>query len=350
MRVSDRAPLFERAMTRGACDMSLSLVIVIPTAGRADVLGRTLASLARLAMPAAYRYTLVVENGPRGDAERVARAAGESMPTRYLYVDRPSKSVALNAALDGLNDELVVFLDDDVRPATALINAYAAAAERERSATAAPCFFGGPFGVDYEQAPPDWLRRYLPRSARGWERTGDPKRDGQPFLGFNWAAYARDVKAHGGFDVDRGPGAASGITVGDETLLQRRMLAAGMRQVYVPEARVWHYVPADRCSPAWVLDRNFRHGMAKGLQTRHQRPAVAGYPLYVLRRYVQGVGLGLIEAATFNPRRRFNARHRHAFNRGLIQGLRKGREQDAAKSTPPAPATNTVAAAAGGAP
>jgi glycosyltransferase involved in cell wall biosynthesis len=292
------------------------LVVVIPTCGRAELLRRTLQCIEVCDKPPTYRETIVVENGPKGDAEAIVADFRATLRSRHVYVAPPGKSAALNRVIEMLDDDLVVFLDDDVRPAPELLVAYDAAARRVRRKS----FFGGPFEIDYEQAPPRHIRCFLPRSARGWERPPGLAPGREPFLGFNWAAFVPDLRDAGCFDVDRGPGAASGMTVGDESLLQRRMIGRGVQEVYVAEARVWHYVPRERCSAEWLLDRNFRHGLAKGWQRGGEQPALLGRPLWMYQRRAQGFVKGLAEWLTFSPRLRFRWQHRTAFNRGLWAG------------------------------
>jgi GT2 family glycosyltransferase len=50
--------------------------------------------------------------------------------------------------------------------------------------------------------------------------------------------------------------------LGEETRLQQRLLKSGAKGVYLPEAVVWHYVPAERCSENWALERQFRRGLS----------------------------------------------------------------------------------------
>src|SRR5687767_7840972 len=198
---------------------------MLATAGRPDLLARTLASLADCPRPQGYRQTIVIENGAQRGAEEFVRSAETSLNCRYRYVDEGNKSVALNAGMAdvGEEDALIFFTDDDVRFAPCTLTAYAeAAADRP----AGGVFFGGPTEVDYEQEPPEWLKRYFPTSARGWTpKINDADGRDVPaiyFMGFNWAAYARDIRAAGGFDANRGPGAASGST-GQEADMQRRL-------------------------------------------------------------------------------------------------------------------------------
>lgn len=241
------------------------LHVLIPTAGRPELIGRTLASLAACRKPEGYRGTVVVENGPPGGAEAVVAACDSRLLVRYLHVPEGNKSAALNAALATLDGGLAVFFDDDVRLHPDVLVAYAqAAAEWTRGA-----YFGGLCGVDYEERPPAWLLPYLPVSARGF----DPRRkNGAFYLGFNWAAYVDEVKEAGGFDPRFGPGSPTGATTGDETVMQQRLLKRGARPVHVVRAVVWHHVPQDRCTPEWLLQRALREGQAHAQMEAGDRP------------------------------------------------------------------------------
>ena len=299
---------------------------MIATAGRPDLLRRTLASLAACERPATYRRTLVIENGAQRGAETVVGDFRESLNATYEFVARPNKSAALNSAIDAAGDALVYFSDDDVRYAPGVLAAYDRAARGVLHGT----FFGGPTGVDYESEPPAWLKAFLPRSAAGFEWKGAPKVTTASFLGFNWAAFATDIRAAGGFDPNRGPGSPTGST-GQETDMQRRLLAAGLSGMYVPDAKVWHYIAADRATPAWALERNYRQGVEHGRQRFEDGPTVAGLPLWVQRRRVQVAVRGAIAAVAGSEVAKFRAEHRRHHLRGVIDGIRQRRGEDSAK-------------------
>ena len=110
-------------------------------------------------------------------------------------------------------------------------------------------------------APPSWLLASLPLSARGFD--ADDAAHVPFFLGFNWAAFAGDVRAAGGFDPEFGPGAASGAR-GQESEAQKALRAIGVQPRFVPNARVWHYVPHERCSFAWAVRRKYAVGLMLG--------------------------------------------------------------------------------------
>lgn len=202
---------------------------------------------------------LVVENGGRDGVEAICSAAPAHLNIRYLYHEAGNKSAALNRALEETGDELLIFLDDDVRLEPQTLCAYAtAAAEAENRA-----FFGGPVQPEYEVPPEPWIR--LPLSASGWSLPdGDQEVDQPLFLGFNWAAWASDLREQGGFDPAVGPGGAS-MGRGQESEMQQRLLHSQVRGQYVSQALVWHYVPTSRCSVEWSIHRVYQGGIGSAL-------------------------------------------------------------------------------------
>jgi GT2 family glycosyltransferase len=208
---------------------------------------------------------VVVENGSRDGVEDVVGEIATARPDlrlRYMHVEWGNKSHALNEALTTICDELVVFFDDDVRLSPGVLEAYAEAASGVESGL----YYGGPFGVDYEERPAEWLTTYLPLSARGASPENGEWVEAGWFLGFNWAAFTQDLLHVGMFDTDYGPGAPSGAT-GQESDMQRRLKEYGVRPGLVPGALVWHYVPKQRCTPQWVLGRKYRAGLETGLRS-----------------------------------------------------------------------------------
>ena len=277
------------------------LYVLIPTYGRAPLLARTLASLAECALPASYAETVVVENGPQAGAEAICQQADARLKVRYLHVEKANKSHALNEALKTLpEDAFVVFFDDDVRFAPEVLTAYAEAAEREGPGH----FFGGPVSVDYEERPPDHIRALLPASAKGWRLKSEADLAHVTFLGANWAIFLPDLVKAGGFDVNRGPGL---VSVGQESEMQWRLRLQGARAVYVEQALVWHYVPKNRCSPEWLLERATKIGKSRGRRRRAEGGMRLKSLLAISGQYAQALAKHL---ATLNrtPEERFVSR------------------------------------------
>ena len=237
----------------------MNLRVIIATHNRTELLARTLTSLAECRRPPGFLGVTVVENGGRFGSEAVCSAADRTLNVQYLYCEQGNKSAALNLVLEQTDDELLVFLDDDVRLERETLCAYAAVAQEETGRV----FFGGPVEPDYETAPDPWL--HLPYSARGWSLSAETRYVDLPsFLGFNWAAWASDLRELGGFSMLVGPGGTTGAR-GQESEMQRRMLRDGFLGRYVKEALVWHWVPAERCSEQWSLERAWQNCVGAGL-------------------------------------------------------------------------------------
>lgn len=286
---------------------TMRLIVVIATAGqRMELLKRTLVSISQAQRPTAYARTVVVENGQCLGAATVVGELAAPLGAEYRHFPQANKSAALNAILNDITDDntLMLFADDDVRVAAQWLQSYAAAGQRWGRGT----FFGGPLEIDYpDGAPLPWVAPFLPASATGWRWQGQEVVRQPVFLGANWAAFAGDLREAGGYDPSRGPG--QGVAAGgQETMMQWQLLARGASGRYLPEARLWHYVPRERCSEQWAIDRAFRHGLSAGLDGG--RCTLAGAAAQWARR-----AAGLISA-----RRHFKARWWESYNRGVRKG------------------------------
>lgn len=295
-----------------------ALWVVIATSQRTQLLERTLSSLAEAEKPSSFRGLVVIENGEDGSSKEIVLRFKDSLGADYRFHPVGNKSAALNVGLQSLPESLVVFTDDDVRfERKALVAYYESAAQHGKGH-----YFGGPLEVDYEQQPPDWLISHLPASARGWSYFSEGMNGEAPlFLGANWAAYTSDLKAVGMFDPSMGPGADTGA-VGQETSMQLRLRDAGIRPVYVSDAKVWHYVPAERCCPKWALERAYRHSLSFGMLHQAPRPSVAGLPLGGLKNLVFR-GIGMLPASfSRNSEKRFCAKCQFVSALGYLRGRR----------------------------
>ena len=292
--------------------------LLIPTAGRPTLFARVIESLRECVLPPSLSSIVIVENGAQAGAEAICERARDRLPIRYRWSPRPCKSVALNVGLEGLEDDaLIMMSDDDVRFEPQTLVAY----EREAIEQPRGWFFGGPFEADFESVPPEWLLRYLPPSARGWlPRATDFDSSKDRFFGCNWAVFARDLRAEGGFDLRFGPGTMKNAT-GEEFVMQRRLHERGMRSRLIEDARVWHYVPTDRCSPSWAIARSHRNGLARGLthRTRHAGRVAANHTLNAFR-YTAGAAMAATAAALGGPRLRFQAEYHRRKAAGYFEG------------------------------
>lgn len=296
----------------------MQFFVIIATANRVDLLIRTLDSICGCDLPVELERVIVVENGERTGAEEAVSAFANRIPIHYMHEPEANKSSALNAALELIDSGLVFFTDDDVRLHDKTLIEYRNAALDCPEGT----FFGGPVSVDYEIPPPSWLTSFLPPSAVGWSLEPGSYHVTSPILlGANWAVFASDLKAAGGFNRDRGPGAATG-SVGQEAEMQRQLFANGRHGKYLPNALVWHYVPADRCTCRWALNRAYRHGVQWGLRSQRRGRRIFGIPQWVIRDAGSSLLRGLRNCVTLDRSRVFMELHELNRLRGVVHGQR----------------------------
>lgn len=292
------------------------MIIIIPTCQRGELLERTLQCLVDADLPDTLKRVYVVENGKKEGAETKLDKFRSLLPLEYRYTPVGSKSAALNLVLEESAGEFVVFFDDDVRIDPGCVRAYADASRGKTGGE----FYAGKCLVDYDVPPPEWLKHYMPYSAKGWsygEKVCELK---EPLaLGFNWAAFADDLKKAGNFNSDIGPGRA--ISVGEETDLQLIMFSQGVKGVYLPAGVVWHHVPAERCSPDWTLERNRRMGLLVGRKlaaapaTKRLGKAAVAFGKVVGLRVLTHWGRGFLSDS-----KRFHYQQRCHWNLGVWQG------------------------------
>lgn len=299
------------------------LLVVIPTHGRSTLLKRTLLSLMACDLPADVGVALVVvENcadGEKGDAEAQLVALNAPFDAYYRFHPEGNKSAALNMVIKEFCGDFVVFLDDDVRLDRRFLIAYADALKFD----AGGAFYGGGVEVDYEQMPPIWLRRYLPPSVAGWHPDFYESRSGVAFLGCNWAAWAHDLLAVGSFDPKYGPGSSTSAT-GQEGQMQQRLRHAGLEPRYLHDAVVWHYVPADRCSPDWIVDRARKMAVSSALRVPAEKvgKTLCGAPLWLWRQlFIRGISWVFL--VPFGQRLSFRRRFKLSESLGALSGFRQ---------------------------
>lgn len=241
-----------------------SFAVIIATCDRRDTLLRTLDSLKKCRIPDSFSRLIIIENGGRECPEVVQTLPG-FLRALYLHLPVANKSAALNLAMEYLQEDFVLFFDDDIRIDPLVLQAYASAFRRHGQGF----FYGGKCTAEFDSAPEERVLRFFPESVRGLDY-GDSEqiREVIRFLGCNWAAPTAALRAVGGFNPHFGPGATR--PTGQETLMQRQLVRRGLCGVYLPQCPVSHRVPASHCTMTWLRQRYYRQGIENGW--RDKRP------------------------------------------------------------------------------
>jgi glycosyltransferase involved in cell wall biosynthesis len=233
----------------------MDLSVVLCTWNNSRRLRVTLEALSRCAVPATLAWELIlVNNNCTDDTDLVVAEFSGALPLVQVREPRQGLSAARNRGVAASAGGLTIFTDDDVIPARGWLAAYWHA-YRSRGGGH---FFGGPVESAFEAgAPEPELMRVAPYSVKGldWGPVPRPLRRNEAFIGANWACPAEAIAAVGGFDESTGLNAARKIRTADETDLMRRLKRAGLTAYYVPDARITHWVTADKCSLGHIAAR-----------------------------------------------------------------------------------------------
>jgi glycosyltransferase involved in cell wall biosynthesis len=266
--------------------------VAICTWNRAKLLDQTLAQMRKLAIPLGVDWELlVVNNNCTDDTDAVIARHQDALPLRRLFEPNQGQSNARNCGIAAARGELLVWTDDDVLVGPEWLAAYHEAAKGWPEAG----YFGGSIEPWYECPPPPWLLANV-KSMAGMLLLKDlgPNerlltRAEVPF-GANMA-FRTDLLRENVFDPRLGLTGNDNIR-NDESMLFRSLISKGVKGVWVPGARVRHFVTKQRLTRRYLWDYN--HGFGRSCVRQEMLEQIpqtaktwAGVPQWVIRQAVE---------------------------------------------------------------
>jgi len=279
--------------------------VIIPSRGRPELLLGTVRSV--LAGDTEPAELIVVDQSDRPHDELPVLRANRGCVVRYLWRPQPGASRARNIGIETAQHEVLVFTDDDVLVEhtwlQSLVGALCAAGPR---AVVTGRVLPGPPQATTGFAPSLMLDE-TPAVYQG--------RIGRDVLySANMALYRSAFDEVGLFDARLGPGAP--FRTAEDNDLGFRLLEAGYRILYVPEAAIQHL--AWRTSADYLpLRWSYGHGQGAFL-AKHARVRDP----YMLRRLVRNFGDRARAFAEAAAHGRFAADHA-AYLAGFASGAAK---------------------------
>ncbi|MER6998664.1 glycosyltransferase [Streptomyces sp. NPDC000410] len=219
--------------------------VVVATRERADQLARALDSL--LAQDHPDFGIVVVDNAPRTDATRELVEGKFADRVRYVKEPVPGLAAAHNRGIAAADGAVIAFTDDDVIADPHWLTAIAAPfAEDPRTGCVTglilPALLTTPAQILLESHG-GFAKGFAPRTYDPARPPADeplfPFTAGRFGSGANMAFRTRALKAVGGFDPATGTGTPA--RGGDDLYAFVRILTAGHRLRYTPDALVWHH-------------------------------------------------------------------------------------------------------------
>jgi glucosyl-dolichyl phosphate glucuronosyltransferase len=253
------------------------VTVAICTWNRCESLRRTLARMTEMQVPQGVEWELIVVNNRCTDAtDEVIESFAGQLPLRRAWEPQPGLSNARNRAVMEARGRYIVWTDDDILVDEGWLAAYVGAFRRWSDAVV----FGGPIEPEFEGVPPRWLPPILDRvgAVYGRQNLGDAPvslgglKPGSGPYGGNMAMRAEVLRR---FRFDPALGVTpDGYSVGEETDVIQRLLAAGFTGWWIPDARVRHWIPSSSQNLAYI-----RRWMIGAGRYRAQKHAAAGRPV-----------------------------------------------------------------------
>ena len=299
--------------------------IVVCTYNRADSLRETLAALrAQEVGPSREWEVIVVDNNSSDGTRATVEQARHDWPRlRYEFEGAQGLSHARNHGIRSARGDVIVFTDDDVLPDPDWLEATLQGLERYQ---ADAC--GGYIAPIWETPPPAWLtERFYGFLAVRTDRSDDHAITSSvpPPFGANMA-FRKEVFARVGlFDTSRGRKGAV-LASGEDGEMFERILAAGLKVMFLGSARVHHKVESFRLTKRylrrWRFQTSRNIAQSRGIAGKRR---VFNIPVYVFPQLLRAVGRMLLGHITL-PRDEAFHREIIVFHfLGLIQGLYRSR-------------------------
>jgi len=258
------------------------VTVAICTWNRAELLRQTLEQMCALRIPAGVEWELiVVDNNCTDDTPQVVARFTDRLPVQRVVEPRQGQSNARNRAMQVARGDLLVWTDDDVLVDEEWLSAYVAAAERWPAAD----FFGGLITPWFEADPPNWFQEnarvlegiMVTRDLGSREARLNP---GEFPYGANMAFRRRAFQTQS-FDPNLGLVGDNAVRF-DEVEYCKALERAGFWGVWVPAAKVRHFVVARRMTLEYV----WKHFEGEGRGTTRINGTSPGRPLFGAPRWL----------------------------------------------------------------
>lgn len=228
----------------------LKILVAICTFNRAHLLAETLTYMQRLQRPEGVDLRFVVVNNCCTDhTDDVVTANAGTLPLEMVREPKPGLSNARNRAIEVAltgGADYIIWTDDDVRPNPDWLVAYTNAIRRNDGVAV----LGGLVDPWFEAEPPQWITAnwehlryaFAVRDLGPEEHRLDPVK-GLPF-GANFATRVEEQARH---RYDPRLGVVKGKRLaGEETVVMKSILAEGHFGLWLPQAKVRHYIERER--------------------------------------------------------------------------------------------------------
>lgn len=301
------------------------LTVLFATYNGSLTLERSLHSLTKLNPPEGGYKLVIVDNASVDDTREIIASFKNKLPLTYLRTERQGKNIALNEGLKHVEGDLVVLTDDDTTPNKDWLT------QHRKMANAHPdiSMWGGTIEPIWPQPPPRWILEQVPLGAvyalTDRDQTTGPIAPDM-IWGPNMAVRTAVFEEGHLFNEDIGP-AAGQYTMGSEVEFTCRIAEAGHKSWFLSEAVVGHMIRPSQVQRQWVVNRAFRFGKLKHLQSRQNNndrvSLILGVPRWMYGAVFYNTLKSTFHLFSGNQEARFKADWDRQYHMGYISAAWK---------------------------
>ena len=285
------------------------LTVLFATRNRADMLRHVLESYRSLQAPPSGWKLVIVDNGSTDSTAGTVGSFAKVLPIHFLTEPTPGKNAALNAGLNHVEGDLVVFTDDDAFPRPDWLLQLQAAADAQPEYS----MFGGAIVARWAKPPERWVA-WVNQAAvftitEPSLKTGPlhPREIYGPNMAIRNSVFRLGIK----FDTAIGPRGAD-YPMGSETEMVLRLGRLGHKAWHVESAIVEHYIREEQLHKDWVMKRGVRFGRGQYrlYSTANPETRLPPVPLTLWRKMLKQAALMGLARMTFQEEMYFRANWR----------------------------------------
>jgi glycosyltransferase involved in cell wall biosynthesis len=243
--------------------MTRKISAIVCTYNGAAMLPGALDSLVHQSLPADQYEIVVVDNASTdGTRQVVEEYLRRSSVVRYVYEAKQGLSAARNRGVKEARSDIIAFIDDDAIADERWLEEHCRAYETEPGLSAV----GGRIELAWLAPRPSWLYSELEIGYGKFALEPAPTLLDFPLFPFgsNFSAIRNAFVEVGGFSEHLGR-KGKHVLGGEEREFFYRLSLLNARVFYQPKALVWHRVPAERLSRAWMLKLKFAVGVSSAI-------------------------------------------------------------------------------------
>ena len=270
----------------------MKLDVVVPTYNRSHLLRVALESLLKAPVPAELDVTIIVaDNNSSDDTAAVVQEiqARAPLPLHYVRETRQGSSNARNAGIAAGSGDIIGFIDDDeeIHP-----DWYTVAARE--FANPEIHFIGGPCLGNWVSARPDWLPPGY-HSAIGVIPPKPRALFNEHFSGILMGGNSvlrRSVFERVGLYAPHLGRSGNGLLSEEDAEFYRRVRAANILGMYVPDLAIYHYIDPERLTRRYHRRWVYWRAVSQGVLDRDLQeplPYLLGVPRYRVGRALRNL-------------------------------------------------------------